>query len=100
MSIELKIAFEGDGVMQTFIDKYIEQGKQEGIRVGKQQGIQVGKQEGIREGQVDMLLRLFKARYGDVPSWVHGRVIKADPDMLDEWSRRLFRAERIEDIFQ
>ena len=34
--------------MQTFIDKYIEQGK--------------------REGQADMLLRIFKARYGDIPS--------------------------------
>ncbi len=84
----LKIAFEGDDVMQTFIDKYIEQGKREGRREGRQ------------EGQVDMLLRMFKARYGDVPSWVRGKVIKADADRLDEWSRRLFSAKRLEDIFQ
>ncbi len=47
-----------------------------------------------------MLLRIFKARYGDIPSWVHGKVIKADPDLLNEWSGRLFKAKQIEDIFQ
>ncbi len=84
----IKIAFKGDDIMQTFIDEYIEQGKRE------------GKLEGKREGQADMLLRIFKARYGDIPSWVHGKVIKADPDLLNEWSGRLFKAKRIEDIFQ
>jgi len=84
----IKIAFKGDDIMQTFIDKYIEQGKRE------------GKLEGKREGQADMLLRLFKARYGDIPSWVRGKVVKADPDMLNEWSEQLFSAQRIEDIFQ
>ena len=55
--------------------------------------------EGKLEGQADMLLRIFKARYGDIPSWVRGKVVKADPDMLNEWSVRLFRAKRIENIF-
>ncbi len=82
--------------MQTFIDEYIEQGKREGKREGKLEG----RREGKLEGQADMLLRVFKARYGEIPSWVHGEVIKADPDLLNEWSGRLFKAKRIEDIFQ
>jgi predicted transposase/invertase (TIGR01784 family) len=49
---------DGEDTMQTFIDRYIEQGrqqglsagKQEGLREGRQQGLLTGKQKGLREG--------------------------------------------------
>jgi hypothetical protein len=66
--------------MQTFIDRYIEQ--------GRQQGRQEGRQEGKQEGGANVLLRLIERKFGPPSESVRARTARADPQNL----ARLVRA--------
>ncbi|MBF0612443.1 MAG: hypothetical protein HQL55_15070 [Magnetococcales bacterium] len=61
---------------------------------------QEGKLEGKLEGIAEMLLDQLQERFGSVPDWVRSKLAEANLDTLKEWSKRLFRAEKIEQIFQ
>ena len=54
----------GDAIMQTFIDRYIEQGRQQGWQTGRQEGWQEGRQEGRQEGVANVLLRQIERKFG------------------------------------
>ncbi|MCX6056711.1 MAG: hypothetical protein NTW69_00955, partial [Chloroflexi bacterium] len=59
-----------------------------------------GEQKGKREDRMEMLLDLLGERFGSVPDWVRSKLSQADMDTLKSWSKRIFRAEKIEEIFQ
>ncbi|MBF0610907.1 MAG: Rpn family recombination-promoting nuclease/putative transposase [Magnetococcales bacterium] len=75
-------------------------GKWEGLQEGMQVGEQKGRQEGEQKGNAEMLLNLLGERFGSVPDWVRSKCAQADLDTLKTWSRKIFRAEKIHDIFQ
>ncbi|MBF0611861.1 MAG: Rpn family recombination-promoting nuclease/putative transposase [Magnetococcales bacterium] len=52
------------------------------------------------KGKADMLLDLIQDRFGSVPDWVRPKLFEADLDTLKRWSKRIFGAEKIEQIFQ
>ncbi|WP_236849062.1 DUF4351 domain-containing protein [Candidatus Thiodictyon syntrophicum] len=76
----------GDPIMQTFIDRYIEQGRQ------------AGKQEGRREGEAAMLLRQIDRKFGPPSETVRTRVGSADPETLLRWSDRILTAESLDAV--
>jgi flagellar biosynthesis/type III secretory pathway protein FliH len=82
----------------------IERGRQEGIQLGRQEGIQLGRQEGIeqgrRQGEIELLLRLLRRKFGSVPRNIQARVRDAQPDQLLEWGERLVIASSLGEIFQ
>ncbi|MBF0613422.1 MAG: Rpn family recombination-promoting nuclease/putative transposase [Magnetococcales bacterium] len=59
-----------------------------------------GRQEGEQKGKAEMLLDQLGERFGSVPDWARSKLSQADLDTLKTWSKRIFRAEKIEDIFQ
>ncbi|MGE0086309.1 MAG: DUF4351 domain-containing protein [Desulfococcaceae bacterium] len=64
--------------MQTFIDRYISQGKQQ----------QMAK----------IFLRQMEVRFGGIPEWAEEKIRQADMKRIEEWSIRLLKAERVEDV--
>ena len=69
-------------IMQTFIDKYIQQGLQ----------------QGQREGEATMLLRLIERKFGPPSERVRARITQADPETLLEWSERLLVAHNLDEV--
>ena len=68
--------------MQTFIDRYIEQGRQ----------------AGRREGEAAMLLRQIDRKFGPPSEPVRARISSADPDSLLRWSDRILTADSLDAV--
>jgi len=77
----------GDPIMQTFIDRYIEQGREQGIEQGK------------RQGEAEFLLRLMERKFGPADVKVRQQIQEADAEQLLEWSERILTAETPEAVF-
>jgi hypothetical protein len=75
---------DGDAIMQTFIERYIEQGKQLGLERGR------------HEGQAVILLRLIDRKFGTPSESVQRLIASADEETLLRWSDRIFTAESID----
>jgi len=80
----------GEPLMQTFIEKYIEQGEQRGMQLGEQRGMQLG--------EAKMLLRQIERKFGPPSEPVRARITQADPDTLLEWSERILVAQTLDDV--
>ncbi|WP_295447191.1 Rpn family recombination-promoting nuclease/putative transposase [uncultured Thiodictyon sp.] len=68
----------GDPIMQTFIDRYIEQGRQ--------------------QGEVRMLLRQIEQKFGPPSESVRQRIAEADADTLLHWSERILTADTVDAV--
>jgi flagellar biosynthesis/type III secretory pathway protein FliH len=88
--------------MQTFIDRYIEQGRQQGWQKGRQEGRQEGwqegRQEGRQEGGANILLRLIEQKFGPPSESVRARIASADPETLLSWSERILSADSLDAV--
>ncbi|WP_051088801.1 RpnC/YadD family protein [Lamprocystis purpurea] len=76
--------------MQTFIDRYIEQ--------GRQQGIEQGVTRGLQEGETAILLRLIDRKSGPPSEAVRTRITSADADTLLRWSDRILTADSLDAV--
>jgi hypothetical protein len=72
----------GEPIMQTFIDRYIEQGINQGQRLG----------------EATAVLRLIERKFGPPSDSVRERVLAADSDTLLEWLDRILVAESVEAV--
>ena len=82
----------GDQIMQTFIEKYIDQ--------GHQKGHQKGRQEGRQEGEALVLLRQIELKFGPPSATVRQRIRAADAETLLRWLERVLTADTLEAVFQ
>jgi hypothetical protein len=80
----------GDPIMQTFIDRYIEQGRQQGIEQGVERGRQLG--------EAAMLLRQIERKFGAPSPSVRELVVNADPEALLNWSDRILTADSLDAV--
>ncbi|MGB5686653.1 MAG: DUF4351 domain-containing protein [Candidatus Electrothrix sp.] len=69
--------------MKSFLKKYFDQGRQ----------------EGHQEGEVRLLLRLLRKRFGDLPGWAEERLRQASSAMLETWSERILTASTLDEVF-
>ncbi|MEA3642541.1 MAG: hypothetical protein VBE63_21745 [Lamprobacter sp.] len=85
--------------MQTFIDRYIEQGREQGIELGIEQGIEQGMELGKRQGEAEFLLRQMERKFGPADVKLRQQIQEADAEKLLEWSERILTAETPEAVF-
>ena len=71
--------------MQTFIEKYIEQGER------------LGEQRGEQRGEAKMLLRQIERKFCPPSEPVRIKIAQADPDRLLEWSERMRLPDQVPD---
>jgi predicted transposase/invertase (TIGR01784 family) len=96
----LKQAFpqEGEGIMQTMIDVWIQQGVEKGLQQGWQAGKQEGRQEGRQEGSAALTLRLLKRRIGVVNSETQARVRALSFEQLEQLGEALLDFQQDTDL--
>ena len=56
--------------------------------------------EGKVEGRADLLLRLFRQRFGAIPEGVEVKVRSAPLQDLEAWADALFDARKLDDVFR
>ncbi|MBF0428358.1 MAG: hypothetical protein HQL94_05500 [Magnetococcales bacterium] len=83
-------------MISVFARNIVEQHKNE----WRQEGFESGEQRGKLEERIEMLIDLLQERFGSVPDWVRSRLAEADLNTLKGWSKKIFGAEKIEQIFQ
>ena len=59
-----------------------------------------GKVEGEAKGKADLLLHLFRQRFGAVPEGVEVKVRSAPLPDLEAWADSLFDARKLDDVFR
>ncbi len=78
----LEQIFPGEPLMETFIDRYIDQGRQ----LGEQRG------------EAKMLLRQIERKFGPPSEAVRNRITQADSDTLLHWSDRILEAGSLDEV--
>ena len=56
-----------------------------------------GRKEGEAKGEAKIILRLLRAKFGEVPSEAEERLRSASVEQLDTWAERLLTAESVEE---
>ena len=59
-----------------------------------------GLAEGRQEGEVTLLLRLLRKRFGELPDWVRPRLEQASTEQLECWAEDLLNAESLDLLFK
>lgn len=68
--------------MQTFIDRYIEQGRQ----------------QGEQQGEAKVLLHQIEQKFGPPSESVRQRLAEADAETLLSWSERILTADSLDAV--
>jgi hypothetical protein len=58
-----------------------------------------GRQEGRQEGELNLLLRLLRARFGELPVAAVTRIEAADIAQLEQWGERVLSARTLAEVF-
>ncbi len=74
------------------------EGRKEGRAEGKAEGKTEGRKEGIVEGQANILLRLLKKKFGNIPVEMEERVKSLSMEKLQELAEAIFELETLEDV--
>ncbi len=84
----------------TMVTQRIERITQGWLLEGKEEGRKEGEQIGIRKGELTMLRRQLKRRFGELPSEAVERLERADIDLLLEWGDRVLTAANLDEVFE
>ncbi len=83
----LEDSVHGGDIMQSFLKKYYDQGLEQGV------------QRGVVQGELLLLSRQLRKRFGELPAWAEQMLKEASGGMLEIWSERILTATALEDIF-
>lgn len=87
---------EGEALMPTFIDHYIDQGRKQGVK----QGIQQGVEQGVKQGEAAVLARQLARRFGPLSSQTRARLQKATVAELERWADNILEAATLDEVFE
>ena len=59
-----------------------------------------GRQEGLLEGEAQMLKKMLRFRFGELPGWVIDNLAEADMPQLEQWGVQLLQVETLEQVFE
>ncbi len=84
------------GEVMSMAKQWAEQHKQEGIKLGVQQGIE----QGVQLGEAQLLTRILKARFRELPAESLKKIEMADVDALNKWAINALSASSLSQVFQ
>jgi len=79
----LEDSVHGGDIMQSFLKKYYDQGLE----------------QGVVQGELQLLSRQLRKRFGELPEWAEQMLKEASGGMLEIWSERILTAVSLEDVF-
>lgn len=86
--------------MGAFTQRWLEQGRQEGMETGMQQGILLGEERGLLGGRQQTLAEQLTERFGPLDNTATARIASASLDELKHWTRQILTARKLEDVFR
>jgi hypothetical protein len=90
-------------MLEECVDSWVTQWRNEGIfqgrQEGRQEGLQKGLQKGLQEGETLVLKKQLHKRFGELPSWVEDKLVKAGVDELESWAEAILDAKTLEEVF-
>ena len=81
--------------MQTWAEILKEEGREEGL----EKGLEKGRQEGVKLGEMAVLERLLRLKFGSIDEAARARIATASSADLVQWSERVLTAESLGDVF-
>jgi len=81
-------------VFQEIRDEYL----QEGIQIGKQEGIQIGKQEGRKEGEINLVMRLIRRKFGQPDRELTTKIANLTLEQIESLGEELLDFTTIDDL--
>jgi hypothetical protein len=75
---------EGEALMPTFIDHYIDQGRK----------------QGVKQGEATVLARQLARRFGPLSSRTRARLQKASVAELERWADNILDAATLDEVFE
>jgi len=78
-------------MLEECVDSWVTQWRNE----GEEKGLQKGRQE----GEVLVLKKLLRKRFGNLPSWVDDKLRKACADELEFWVEAILDAKTLDEVF-
>jgi hypothetical protein len=66
----------------------------------RQEGRKAGHVEGRHEGEMALLRRQLRKRFGVVPDWVHNALCDASPGQIEQWGERLLDVASLNELFE
>jgi predicted transposase/invertase (TIGR01784 family) len=82
---------EGDDLMPTIAEHWMQQ--------GLQRGLQQGSQQGLHQGESILVERQLRRRFGALPMWAINRLANAESEELAQCADRLLDAPNLEAVF-
>jgi len=77
-----------------------EEGREKGLQEGREEGREEGRQQGRRLGEAEVLKRLLKLKFGELPGAILARIERTENDAdLLRWADRVLTAERLDQVF-
>ncbi len=92
---EIERMFALDDLRQT---RVYQETLEEGIQLGKQEGIQIGKQEGRREGEISLVMRLIKRKFGQPDGELTTKIANLTLEQLENLGEELLDFTTIDDL--
>ncbi len=92
---EIERMFALDDLRQT---RVYQETLEEGIQLGKQEGIQIGKQEGRREGEISLVMRLIKRKFGQPDGELTTKIANLTLEQLENLGEELLDFATIDDL--
>ena len=83
----------------SMLEQRIERIAQRLILQGETQGLREGELRGFDKGQASLFLKLFHAKFKDIPPQVQERVAAATHEELEVWAERLLTCDHADDVF-
>ena len=81
--------------VQRWTQEWMAKGRQEGLK----KGLKEGHQAGFKEGEAATLTRQLEYKFGSLAIDHRKRIRAADSSKLQEWTRRILTAGRLEEVF-
>jgi len=63
----------------------------------RRQGIEEGIEQGIEQGNRQLVTRLLRLRFGELPAWAEQRVLDGTASDIDRWAERVLTASTVEE---
>jgi uncharacterized protein DUF4351 len=82
------------------LEQGLEEGRKEGRKEGLEQGIEQGIEQGFNQGEVELLIRQLKIKFGKLPDWAIEKLNHSTTDHLEALSERIFDAKTLEKFFE
>jgi predicted transposase/invertase (TIGR01784 family) len=75
---------QGEQVMATIAQEYIQQGLQQGLKQGLHQGLELGLEQGLEQGLERSLVRILERRFDQLPADLPDRLSELPAAVLEE----------------